>query len=171
MAENCREEWYLVRTKSGREQRVRDRLGVMVPEVFLPMLRARTPRWGRLAVSTVPLFPCYLFAKFDLAEHYFDVKYLHGVQSVVAAGNDPLAVPAEIIDGIRSRGENDIVEIAEQPFGAGDRVRVINGPFKGFEAIFQRYLSGAERVAILLSTIQEAGLRVVLPASALTKSS
>jgi transcriptional antiterminator RfaH len=171
MAKKLREEWYLVRTKPGKERWVRDQLTTILPEVFLPLLKARTPRWGRLAISTVPLFPCYLFAKFDLAERYFDVKYLQGVQAVVAAGSDPLAVPVQIIDGIRSRGVNDVVEIPEKPFGTGQRVRVVEGPFKGFEAVFQRYLSGAERVAILLSTIQEAGLRVVLPASALTRSS
>ena len=50
-------------------------------------------------------------------------------------------------------------------------VRVVDGPFRGFEVIFVRYLSGLERVAILLSTIETAGLRVVLPASALAKCS
>jgi hypothetical protein len=46
---------------------------------------------------------------------------------------------------------------------------VVEGPFRGFEAIFQRYLSGAERVAILLSVVESGGLRVVLSAGAVAK--
>ena len=171
MAPRPLEEWYLVRTKPGKERWVRDQLSTKVPEVFLPMLKARMPRWGKLAVSIAPLFPCYVFARIDLTTDYFAVKYLPGVQGLVSAGMDPLVVPATIVEEIRLRGVNDVVEIRETPFDSGQRVRVVDGPFRGFEAIFDRYLSGAERVAILLNTIQTAALRVVLSASALAKCS
>lgn len=162
-------EWYLVRTKPAKERWVCDQLSVMVPEVFLPMMEARAPRWGKLAWSVMPLFPSYLFAKFDLHARYFDVKYLAGVQGIVSAGCDPLAVPAEVVEEIRRRGVNGVVRIEPKGFGNGERVRVVDGPFRGFEAIFERYLSGAERVAILLSEVEANGLRVVLPSSSLAK--
>jgi transcriptional antiterminator RfaH len=162
-------DWYLIRTKLGKEKWVRDQLRTTLPEVFLPMLKARAPRWGRMAASIGPLFPCYLFARFSLEQRYFDVKYLPGVRGFVCAGEDPLAVPCAIIEEIRKRGTGDIIEIVEPPLGSGDRVIVRDGPFRGFEAIFERYLSGVERVAILLSAIEASGLRVVLPASAIAK--
>jgi transcriptional antiterminator RfaH len=162
--------WYLIRTKAGKERWVRDQLSALVPEVFLPLLRARTPRWGRMSMSVGPLFPCYVFARFDLVARYFDVKYLPGVRGLVSAGNDPLAVPPAIIGEIRRRGNDDVIEIPDQPLDNGQRVKVVEGPFRGFEAIFERYLSGAERVAILLSAVETNGLRVVLPASAVTRS-
>ena len=128
------------------------------------------PRWGRMAISTAPLFPCYVFARLDLRTNYFEVKYLAGVSGLVSAGNEPIVVPEAIIGEIRSRGVDDVVEIREVPFDSGQQVRVVDGPFRGFEAIFERYLSGAERVAILLNTIENAGPRILLPASALAKS-
>jgi transcriptional antiterminator RfaH len=164
-------QWYLIRTKPGKERWVRDQLSGTLPDVFLPMLRARMPRWGRLAVSVTPLFPCYVFARFELSVRYFDIKYLPGVQGLVSAGTDPLIVPETIVEEIKLRGVNDVVEIHEKPFDNGQAVRVVEGPFRGFEAIFDRYLSGAERVAILLNTIQTTSLRVVLPASALARYS
>jgi transcriptional antiterminator RfaH len=164
-------EWYLVRTKPGKERWVRDQLATRVGEVFLPMLKARVPRWGRLSMSVMPLFPCYVFARLDLQTNYFEVRYLAGVNGLVSAGSDPIVVPEEIVLEIRARGVNDLVEIREAPFDNGQPVRVVDGPFRGFEAIFDRYLSGAERVAILLNTIQNAGVRVLLPASALAKCS
>ena len=164
-------EWYLVRTKPGKERWVSDQLSAILPEVFLPMLEARTPRWGRLAWSVMPLFPCYVFAQFDLQSRYFDVKYMLGVQAIVSAGCDPLTVPKPVIEEIKRRGVNGVVRIEAREFGNGERLRVADGPFRGFEAIFERYLSGAERVAILLSAVEANGLRVVLPSSALVKYS
>jgi transcriptional antiterminator RfaH len=122
-----------------------------------------------MVMSVGPLFPCYVFARFDLQRSYFEVKYMAGVRGIVSAGSDPLAVPPAIVTEIRCRGVDDVVEIPEKPLGNGDRVVVVEGPFRGFEAIFERYLSGAERVAILLSAIEAGGLRVLLPASAVAK--
>ena len=169
MSSKAPDQWYLIRTKPGKERWVRDQLSPQLPEVFLPMLKARVPRWGRLAMSVAPLFPCYLFARLDLQLKYFEVKYLAGVTVLVSAGPDPIVVPEDIISEIRARGVNDVVEIREVPFDSGQPVRVVDGPFRGFEAIFERYLSSTERVAILLNTIENGGPRIVLPASALAK--
>jgi transcriptional antiterminator RfaH len=166
-----RQDWYLVRTKPGKERWVQDQLSTMLPEVFLPLLEAKTPRWGKLAWTRGPLFPGYLFARFDLQTRYFDIRYLPGVSGFVSAGNDPLVVPVAVIEEIRCRAVEGVIKLQEPVHGRGDKVQIVQGPFRGFDAIFERYLSGAERVAILLSTIEASGLRMVLPASAIARSS
>ncbi len=158
--------WYLVRTKRGKERCVHDQLGAMVPQVFLPLLRTRVSRRGRGAQGVLPLFPCYLFARFELQERYFDVKYLPGVAGLVSAGAEPIPVPPLVVDEIKRRGVDGIVEAKESNLKKDDCVQVVEGPFKGFDAIFERYVSSTERVAILLSTVGVGGLRVVLPSSA-----
>jgi transcriptional antiterminator RfaH len=117
----------------------------------------------------MPLFPCYVFAQFDLRARYFDVKYMAGVQGIVSAGCDPLAVPIPVVEEIKRRGVNGVVKIEPKGFESGECVRIVEGPFRGFEAIFERYLSGAERAAILLSALEANGLRVILPSSSLAK--
>ncbi len=164
-----RSAWFLIRTRPAKERWVRDQLSRILPEVFLPLLRARVPRWGRLSWSVLPLFPGYVFAKFNLESNYYDVKYLSGVRGLVSAGSDPLIVPQDIIDEIKRRGVSDIVQIQEKALGKGEPVRIVEGPFRGFEAIFERYLSGAERVAILLQSVEASGLRVLLPVSAVAR--
>ncbi len=160
-------EWYLIRTKPGKERWVRDQLSGQLPEVFLPFLRARMPRWGRLGWSVVPLFPGYLFARCDLRGSYFDIKYSIGVAGLVSAGNEPLTVAPEVVTGIRARAIDGVVEIVEPPFASGERVTVTAGPFSGIEAIFERYLSGEERVAILLNLAGSSSFRMVLPSDSI----
>jgi len=158
--------WYLVRTKPHKERWVCDQLAGCTAEVFLPLLRARR----RLKVTLSPLFPCYLFARFDLRRDYFTVKYTAGVHGLVSAGREPLAVPAAIVEDLRQRGSDGAVELPRKAFGRGERVKVVGGPFRGFDAIFERYLSSSERVVILLEAIEAQGIRVVLPRDFLSES-
>jgi transcriptional antiterminator RfaH len=157
--------WYLIRTKSNRERFVRERLSHMIPEVFVPMLKLPPKRDRGTDFSLVPLFPQYVFARFDISTHYFDICYMPGVAGFVCAGHEPLAVAEAIVDSVRSRCTNEILQLKPRPFLRGQQVRVVEGPFSDFEAIFESYLSGAKRVAILIETIEGAGLRVVADAS------
>jgi transcriptional antiterminator RfaH len=162
-------EWYLVRTKPGKERWVRDQLSSLLPEVFLPFLRARVPRCGKLGWSVVPLFPCYVFARCDLRGSYFDIKDSTGVAGLVSAGSEPLTVASEIVESIRERTVEGVVEIPERPFVPGERVMVTEGPFYGIEAVFERYLSGEQRVAILMNAAGPTCLRMVLASASVAR--
>ena len=150
--------WYLIRTKSGKEQYVHRELSRRLPETFMPMLETRS---RRRTVSLVPLFPQYLFARLELAAHYFDVRYMPGVVGFISTGCEPLAVTQTIVDNVRSRCRDGVVQIPRRPFQHGQHVRIINGPFCDFDAIFEGYLSGSKRVAILITTVEGSGLRSV----------
>ncbi len=159
-------EWYLVRTKAGKERWVRDQLINQLSEVFLPLWEGRAHRWGRTVVMTAALFSGYLFARLDPQQQYFDVRYTPGVQGLVCAGQEPVVVPESVVEEIQRRCVNGLVKITEKHFDKGDRLLITDGPFRGFEAIFERYLSNADRIAILLSAINSQGLRMVLSSSA-----
>jgi transcriptional antiterminator RfaH len=161
--------WYLIRTKPRREQYVHEELSRVLPEVFLPMLKSLASRAGRPGATAVPLFPQYLFARFDITMRYYAIRYMPGVVGFVSAGQEPLSVPQAIVDSIRSRCRDGVVEARSSPFRSGERVRVIEGLFCGFEGIFEEYLSGTKRVAILLDIIGGNSLRMVLGASAVAR--
>ena len=154
--------WYLVRTKPQRERSVQNQLKNIAKEAFLPLLRARTRCCGRNITTVKPLFLCYLFAYFNLQERYFDVKYTVGVHSLISFGGEPGVVPVTIIDEIKRRGTDGIVELQPRKLDPGQKIRIVDGPFRDIEAIFDRYLSGSERVAILLDAIGASTIRVVL---------
>jgi transcription antitermination factor NusG len=113
--------------------------------------------------SVAALFPGYMFALFNI-ERYSQLRYTRGVRQIVCFGEEAAVVPQWIIEELKLRCSNGPVELPERRLVAGERVIVIDGPFREFDGIFERHLSGPERVAILLS-VMGAGRRAVLPAS------
>jgi transcriptional antiterminator RfaH len=160
--------WYLVRTKSNRETYVREQLSHFAPGVFLPMLKLFGAT--RADPPVVPLFPQYIFARFHLATHYFDIRYLPGVAGFVPTGREPLEVPEAIVDSVRARCTDGVVHLCPKPLKGGERVRIVDGPFRNFEAIFESYLSGVKRVAILIDAIEGRGVRVIADASTVART-
>ncbi len=162
-SERCHR-WYLIRTKQHRERMVKDQLSGCVLDTFLPFLRTTRRNWGRRASSIEPLFPTYLFGLFDLDSAYPTIMRTPGVVSLVRLGGEPAEVSHSVVEEIRRRAVNDIVEPVPRRFRAGELVQIENALFGGLNAVFERYLSAADRVAVLLSSVAGANIRVVLPA-------
>lgn len=157
-------QWYLLRTKAGEERRAHLHLSSLAADVLAPLIKVRVRRWGRMVESVGPLFPCYLFALFDLEREYRQVRYARGVRDLPRFGAEPPVVPEPIIVELKQRCAGGPLELPKRVLVPDERVMVIDGPFREFEAIFERYLSGSERVAILFS-MMGGGARAVLPAS------
>lgn len=162
-------EWHVIRTKSGKEHKVRERLASEISELFLPLFKTRTRRREKFVESVVPLFPCYLFGQFDVQSQYRRVRYTPGIREVLSAGGELLIVPRNIIDDLKQRCAGGPVEIPQQPLISGERVRVVEGPFRGIDAVFEGYLPGNERVRILLSSFSNAGPRMVLSSASVAE--
>ncbi len=126
----------------------------MVPYVPLYL----EPRWHRRAPrGPVPLFPGYLFARCVPAEQLAAVRYCPGVAGPVTFGGRLATVGAGVIDALRElEGERGYVEpreIVRAP-RAGERVRVLRGPLKGLEGVFEKPLRGGERAMILVEFLR-----------------
>ncbi len=156
--------WYLLRTRAGEERRARDQVSRLTAEVLLPLVRVRVHRWGRLTESVAALFPGYIFALFDIQREYSRLRYTRGVRQIVCFGEEAAIVPQWIVDELKRRCASGPLELPACSLMPGQRVIVVDGPFRQFEGIFERHLSGPERVAILLS-VMGTGARAVLPAS------
>jgi len=145
--------WYAVNTKTRCEAFAcasLDRLGV---EVFLPMLRERKVLRGECRPKTSPLFPRYLFAKFDVSSQLRAVSYARGVKSIVTFGSSPSMVDESIIHAIQSQLTDGVIELSEDRFSPGQIVRIQDGPLCGLEAVFEKKLNGTSRAVLLLKAI------------------
>jgi transcriptional antiterminator RfaH len=160
---NGNENWHLLHTRAGKEQSLYKQLCEILPEVLLPMVKVPVRRWGRGTSALVPLFPCYLFAYFDFEPNICWIKYTRGVNKLVSIGMEPAIVPRQIIDSLKQRCACGAVELDTKALCPGETVTLQAGSFRGFEAVFEAYLSGEQRVAILLTSLGSATLRFRLP--------
>lgn len=145
--------WCVVNTKPRQENNARlnlERLGV---ETFCPRLKQNRIIRRKQRTVIGPLFPGYLFVRFDLAKHYRAVHYTQGVRGVVTFGSAPAMVDEEMIESIKSRLEDGSVVIQPSSLTPGQTVRILEGPLEGLEAIFEREMPAQERVVLLLRAL------------------
>jgi len=123
-------------------------------ETLNPKVKSKKYRRNKLIEVIEPLFPCYLFARFEKEKYTHLITYTTGVRYIVGKDN-PIVVHDEIISAIMERmGQDNIVIRKPEKFEAGDRVHIMEGLFKDFYGIFEREIKGTERVMILLETLQ-----------------
>lgn len=145
--------WYAVNTKPRQEELAECSLHRLNVETFYPRLeRARTQEKEESSVG--PLFPGYVFARFDLQTHYRAVRYAPSVRTIVAFGPIPAIVEDEFIEALRVRLCDGYLRLAPRPqFARGQLVKVLDGPLQGLEAIFEEELNNHQRAILLLRHI------------------
>jgi len=155
--------WYLVQVKPRGEKVSSIHLDQLGLEVFCPQLKQEKiiRRVRREVVG--PLFPGYVFVKFDLLFHYRAVQYATGVRRVVSFGDTFARVDSSIIDTMRARLTQGCIHVSNcSSFQPGQKVRIHDGPLKGFEAVFECEMSDRRRVSLLLERVAYQA-RVVVP--------
>ncbi len=148
-------QWYLVYTNLKQEERATDNLRAWGVETVHAKLRTRRYNQftGAPTYITQPLFPRYLFAKFNAREQLPKVRFTRGIQNVVCFGENPATVDQDIIDIIRARiDENGFVKTNNE-LKPGDKVVISAGPLKNLIGIFEREIKGSDRITILLTAI------------------
>jgi transcriptional antiterminator RfaH len=154
--------WYTVNTRSQHEREADLSLQQLGVETFFPQLMQRKVIRRKAETRIGPLFPGYLFARFQLDTHYRAVAYARGVRKIVAFGTLAATVEDEIIEGIRARLHDGYLTVPAPSFMPGQIMRIQTGPFQGLEAVFVREMSDHERVVLLLRTLTYQA-RVVVP--------
>lgn len=160
--------WYLVYTKPRNEDALERKFLDAGLEVLNPKVKERKYVRRRVTEAVSPLFPCYVFVKFDVFRNYRLVKYSRGVKKLVGFENCPTPVSDAIISSIEGRTEGGFVAVRKDMFRAGDTVQIKAGPLSGFDAIFENEVKDTERVSILLKTVNA---RVVVDQALLSKIS
>lgn len=164
--------WYCIHTKPQKELQtaayLNETLGL---ETYFPRLKQqKVIRRVRRAV-TRPLFPRYLFCRFDAGLQYRAARYAPDVIDVVRFGDQPAVVDESIVQELRLwAGEGvDIISIQPQ-LGLGDFVVVTDGPLRGLHAMIVQERDDRDRVAVLLSAL-ECGAQVMISRSQLERAS
>jgi transcription antitermination factor NusG len=126
--------WFALQVRTRNESGVAEQLSGRGYERFLPLYKVRK-RWSdRIKEVDAPLFPGYLFCRFDPQDRLPILK-TPGVMQIVGFKNGPVAVDESEIQALHT-----IIAAGapHQPWPfltAGDRVRIESGPLLGLEGI------------------------------------
>jgi len=127
-------QWFAVRTAAGREKAVSAQLQNKGFEEFLPLYRSRRQWSDRTKELELPLFPGYLFCRFDFSNR-LPILITPGVKLVVAYGKFPAPVTDGEIESLR-RAVASKAQAQPWPYlSVGQRVRIRGGSLAGVEGI------------------------------------
>ncbi len=146
----CKMRWYVVSTKPNHEKQAEQNIQHIGMECFLPLLQEEKIVRRKLRIVIAPLFPGYLFVRFNLLEHYRAVTYARGVRKIVEFGSSPAEVDHKMIDAIKSRMAHSRVCVLPKELRSGQLVQIKDGPLVGIDAVFIREMSGQQRAMVLL---------------------
>ncbi|HZI20299.1 MAG TPA: transcription termination/antitermination NusG family protein [Pyrinomonadaceae bacterium] len=154
--------WYVIYTHAKQEARAANNLAAWGLETFFPRIREGRGLTHKSASPIIkPLFPRYVFARFDANVLYQKVCFTRGVHSVVNFGGMPAAVDDEIIRLIESQlGPDGFVNLCEE-FKPNERVIIKGGPLKNLVGIFLKEVNESRRVAVLLDAVSYQGRLII----------
>lgn len=121
-------------------------------EYFLPMCKGRR-RWSdRIKEVQSPLFPGYLFCRFN-PQNRLPILKTPGVNQIVGYNRTPVAVDEEEINAIRTLVASGLPNYPHPFLELGNRVRIEAGALRGLEGILLE-VKGKRRLVLSITLLQ-----------------
>jgi transcriptional antiterminator RfaH len=143
-------EWFILQFKPNSHHQAEKNLTRQGFKTFLPMHHITSRKTSRFMNTTRPLFPGYMFIKFDKAKsEWHKINNTYGVSRLVTFNSILRSIPTTLIDSLIKRCDSSGELLPIKSLKKGDQVKVLNGPFADFIASVESYET-AERVWILI---------------------
>ncbi len=148
-----RNEWFIVQTLSGQEQKVKesiekrvkaDEMQEFVKEVLVPMEKVVDVRGGKKTVTSRKLWPGYVFVDMVLLDDDRRViekpwYFIRETQGVIGFLSDPpQPTPTDEVDAIKAQiSASEETEKPKVNFDVGETIKINNGPFLNFSGVIE----------------------------------
>ena len=144
--------WYALRVKSNFEWVTASILREKGFREFLPVYKTKV-RWSdRVKLADRPLFPGYLFCRFD-PDQRLPIISTPGVVHVVGIGKRPVAIDNQEMEAISTIVRAGGPAMPWPFLQVGERVLVERGPLAGLEGILVSLKSSC-RIVVTISLLQ-----------------
>lgn len=155
--------WYVLRTFSGHEKKVKtyleseaERLGLedKLGEVLIPTETVFEMRAGKKRTREKTFFPGYILINVYLDNYVKEmISNTPSVVGFLTTGKEPTPLRPDEIN--RILGKMDEAEAAgeqpEIPFHEGDPVKVVDGPFNNFTGVVEEVYPDKAKVRVMVS--------------------
>jgi len=127
--------WFALRIRPKFERLASMTLAGKDYETFLPLYRSRRQWSDRSKVLDVPLFPGYLFCRFNPNDRLMPILTTPGVIAIVSAGHEPVPIPDCEVEAVRTISESGLPAQPWPLLTVGSTVLIHKGPLAGVEGI------------------------------------
>jgi transcription antitermination factor NusG len=144
--------WFALRTRSNFERVSAVSLSRRGYETFLPVYQCRRRRWDRSVDIELPLFPSYLFCRFEF-QRRLPILMCPGIIHIVGRSATPEPVSNVEIAAVQAIVSSEL-RTEPWPFiEVGQRVRIAGGPLAGVEGLLVKFKAG-HRLVVSISLLQ-----------------
>jgi len=156
--------WYVVRAVSGQENKIRDymeseinRLGFnnLVEDILVPTQKVVQIRKGKKINKEKVYFPGYIMIKANLAgEIPHIIKALPNVIGFLGETKGGYPIPLRTAEVNRMLGKVDELSTESEsvsiPFEIGESIKVIDGPFNGFNGSIEKVNQEKRKLEVMV---------------------
>lgn len=154
--------WYVVHTYAGFEGRVKasileraKEMGLQdaIGQVLVPTEDVIEIKDGKKRTSTRKFFPGYVLVEMDMSNDAWQmIKKTPKVTGFVGGTAEPIPLSQEEVDTLLKQIDTGTaVPRQKEEFHKGDSVRIIDGPFLGFNGMVDEVDLERSRVKVLVS--------------------
>lgn len=144
--------WYALQVRSRKENYVASQITGQGYECLLPTYKSVRQWSDRVKELEQPLFPGYLFCRFDFQDRR-PLVTTPGVLQIVGSGRVAVPVPDEEIRSLQLALSSSLSKQPWPYLEVGQRVRVNYGSLTGLEGILVN-LKGNHRVVLSITLLQ-----------------
>jgi len=144
--------WYALQVRSRKENYVASQITGRGYECLLPTYKSARKWSDRVKELELPLFPGYLFCRFDFQDRR-PLITTPGVLQIVGSGRVAVPVPDEEIRSLQLALSSTLSKQPWPYLELGQRVRVNYGSLAGLEGILVN-LKGNHRVVLSITLLQ-----------------
>ena len=143
-------EWFILQFKSNSHHLAAKNLNRQGFETFLPLHETTSRRLSRFINTSKPLFPGYMFIRFDKAEsEWHKINSTYGVSRLITFNSILKSIPTTFVDSLMMRCDSSGKLLPIKKFKNGDNVTVSKGPFANFIASVEKY-EADQRIWIIM---------------------
>ena len=162
-------EWFILQFKSNSHYQAKKNLTRQGFEVFLPLHDTTSRKLSRFVNTSKPLFPGYMFIRFDEAESdWHKINNTYGVSRLITFNSILKPIPNSFVDSLMKRYDLSGQLLPMQKLKNGDQVTVLKGPFANFIATVEKY-EADQRIWILMDLMGRK-TKIMTPSDALKLS-
>ena len=161
--DNANYKWYVVRTFSGHENKVKSlidleledntELKARISQILVPVEKVFEVKDGKKRTKTKNFFPGYILIEADIDNKVLDfISNTPSVMGFLGGQKKPNPLQPDEVKRIVGRiTKDEDTERTDTIFRTGDYVKIIDGPFNNFSGVIEEVNEDRLKIKVLVS--------------------